>query len=58
MMGTDKSLSAAENVIAIQAMEEEVLDITKRRGFLGIFTTNSSPLTKVSVSTDLDKTIP
>lgn len=48
MMGTEQSLSAADNVEAIQAMEEETLEIARRRGFLGIFTTNTSPLTKVS----------
>ncbi|XP_046687750.1 LOW QUALITY PROTEIN: N-(5-amino-5-carboxypentanoyl)-L-cysteinyl-D-valine synthase-like [Homalodisca vitripennis] len=46
MMGTEQTLSAAENVAAVQAMEEEVLAIGRTRGFHGIFTTNTSPLTK------------
>uniref|UniRef100_A0A1B6HWT7 Carrier domain-containing protein n=1 Tax=Homalodisca liturata TaxID=320908 RepID=A0A1B6HWT7_9HEMI len=46
MMGTEQTLSAAENVAAVQAMEEEVLAIGRTRGFTGIFTTNTSPLTK------------
>ncbi|XP_054273194.1 beta-alanyl-bioamine nonribosomal peptide synthetase ebony [Macrosteles quadrilineatus] len=46
MMGTEQSLSAAENVLAMQTMEEEVLSIATARGFAGIFTTNTSPLTK------------
>lgn len=47
MMGTEKSLSPADNVAVVQAMEKEALVIARHRGFKGIFTTNSSPLTKV-----------
>uniref|UniRef100_A0A1B6MA14 Carrier domain-containing protein n=1 Tax=Graphocephala atropunctata TaxID=36148 RepID=A0A1B6MA14_9HEMI len=46
MMGTERTLSAGENVAAMQAMEEEVLAIARTRGYAGIFTTNTSPLTK------------
>lgn len=47
MMGTDKSLDAATNVQVITYMEQEVLRLGKARGFQGIFTTNTNPLTQV-----------
>lgn len=50
MMGTKSYLTPKENVIVMQAMEEEVLKLARERGFEGIFTTNTSPLTQVSVS--------
>lgn len=46
MMGTKEDLSTKENVIIMQTMEEEVLKIAMDRGFEGIFTTNTSPLTQ------------
>lgn len=48
MMGTDKSLDAATNVEVITYMEQEVLRLGKAKGFEGIFTTNTNPLTQVS----------
>lgn len=47
MMGTDAELNAAENVQVIIYMEEENLRLARRKGFAGIFTTNTSPLTQV-----------
>lgn len=52
MMGTDKTLTAAENVSAIQFMEEEALKLGRSRGFVGLFTTNTSPLTQ-QLGTDI-----
>ncbi|KAL1506202.1 hypothetical protein ABEB36_005604 [Hypothenemus hampei] len=46
MMGTHSTLSAKENVAVFQFMEEENLRLAKSRGFAGIFTTNTSPLTQ------------
>lgn len=48
MMATDKDLSAGENVILMREMEEQCLNVARRKGFAGIFTTNTSPLTQVS----------
>lgn len=47
MMATNADLSPAENVIVINEMENECLALTRRKGFEGIFTTNTSPLTQV-----------
>lgn len=49
MMGTDKSLDAATNVHVITYMEQEVLQLGKVKGFEGIFTTNTNPLTQVKI---------
>lgn len=51
MMGTDKTLDAATNVQVITYMEQEVLQLGKSKGFEGIFTTNTNPLTQVSERT-------
>lgn len=48
MMGTKSSLATKDNVVVMQFMEEEVLRIGRRRGFEGVFTTNTSPLTQVT----------
>lgn len=47
MMGTDLTLEAADNVEVITYMEQEVLKLGKSKGFDGIFTTNTNPLTQV-----------
>lgn len=47
MMGTDKILDAATNVEVITYMEQEILQLSKAKGFHGIFTTNTNPLTQV-----------
>lgn len=47
MMGTDDSLSAADNVVMIQIMEQETIKLAKERGFAGVFTTNTNELTRV-----------
>lgn len=48
MMATHSSLTAKENVAVMQFMETEVLKLAERKGFFGIFTTNTSPITQVS----------
>jgi hypothetical protein len=50
MMGTDKTLDASTNVQVITFMEQEVLQLGKVKGFQGIFTTNTNPLTQVKVN--------
>lgn len=49
MMATDSSLTPRENVAVFQFMESENLKLAKDRGFAGIFTTNTSPLTQVGL---------
>lgn len=46
MMGTKSCLTPKENVAVMSFMEQEVLQLGKRRNFSGIFTTNTSPLTQ------------
>ena len=55
MMTTSQDLSPSENVIMIKEMEHQCLDFAKSRGFYGIFTTNTSPLTQVSLICNLFK---
>ena len=50
MMATHESLSPAENVTLIQFMEQETLKLAKHRGFVGVFTSNTNELTRVSPS--------
>ncbi|XP_012260082.2 mycosubtilin synthase subunit C [Athalia rosae] len=52
MMGTSSNLNAAENVILMRQMEEHVLRVARQKGFAGIFTTNTSPLTQ-QLGTDI-----
>ena len=52
MMGTNNQLTPAENVIIMKIMEDECLRLAKSRGFAGIFTTNTSPLTQ-QLGTDI-----
>lgn len=47
MMGTDSSLNAVQNIQVVTCMENENLKIAKRKGFAGVFTTNTNPLTQV-----------
>jgi hypothetical protein len=46
-MGTEPSLSYQQNIEVMQFMEAEVLKMAQRKGFAGIFTTNTNPLTQV-----------
>ncbi|CAB3257676.1 unnamed protein product [Arctia plantaginis] len=46
MMATAEHLSAQENVAAIQALENATMNVAIERGFKGVFTTNTSPLTQ------------
>jgi hypothetical protein len=49
MMATNPSLSYQQNVEVMHFMEAEVLRLAESKGFAGIFTTNTSPLTQVCV---------
>ncbi|XP_049880564.1 zwittermicin A synthase ZmaJ [Pectinophora gossypiella] len=46
MMATDASLSPRDNVAAIRALEHATMRVARDRRFLGVFTTNTSPLTQ------------
>lgn len=46
MMATSSDLNFAENVLVIGQMEEYSLQFAQRKGYAGIFTTNTSPLTQ------------
>lgn len=48
MMATDSNLSPRDNVAAIKALEHASMRIARERRFLGVFTTNTSPLTQVA----------
>lgn len=48
MLATHSSLTAKENVAVMQFMESEILKLAERKGFTGIFTTNTSPVTQVN----------
>lgn len=46
MMSTHSDLTPAENVILMREMEEYCLRIARQKEYVGIFTTNTSPLTQ------------
>lgn len=46
MMGTSAQLTAQENIAAMHCMETEVLRVALAKGYSGVFTTNTSPLTQ------------
>lgn len=46
MMGTNAQLNAQENITVMQHMETEVLKLARRKGYVCILTTNTSPLTQ------------
>ncbi|EFN81121.1 hypothetical protein EAI_00160, partial [Harpegnathos saltator] len=46
MMSTSSELNAAQNVLIMRQMEEHCLELIKREKYVGIFTTNTSPLTQ------------
>lgn len=46
LMATTTKLTPQENVAVIQKMEEVQLDLAKRKGFVGILSVNTSPLTQ------------
>lgn len=48
MMATNSDLTSAENVLVMRQMEEYCLQFAKRKGYRGIFTANTSPLTQVN----------
>uniref|UniRef100_A0A146KNY6 Mycosubtilin synthase subunit C n=1 Tax=Lygus hesperus TaxID=30085 RepID=A0A146KNY6_LYGHE len=46
MLGTSQDKTSQENIEITEYMEEKVLELAKEQGYIGIFTTNSSPLTQ------------
>ncbi|XP_045506438.1 tyrocidine synthase 3 [Colias croceus] len=46
MMATSSTLTAGDNVSAIKELEIATMGVAKERGFRGVFTTNTSPLTQ------------
>lgn len=48
MMSTCSDLNFAENVLVMGQMEEYCLQLAQQKGYVGIFTTNTSPLTQVN----------
>lgn len=48
MMATCSDLNFAENVLVMRQMEEYCLQLAQQKGYAGIFTTNTSPLTQVN----------
>ena len=53
MMGTDASLNAAQNIQVVAGMESEIIRVAKRKNFVGVFTTNTNPLTQVKYTIDV-----
>lgn len=47
MLGTEQKLTPQENIEITEVMEREIEIIAKNKGFEGIFSTNTSPLTQV-----------
>lgn len=45
MMGTAEGLKAKDNIAIMAFMESEIIKIAKEKGFEGILTTNTNPLT-------------
>lgn len=48
MTATSIDLNPAENVLVMRQMEEYCLQLAKQKEYIGIFTTNTSPLTQVN----------
>ncbi|XP_014252851.1 uncharacterized protein LOC106668519 isoform X2 [Cimex lectularius] len=46
MLGTDQRLTPQENVEITEILESYIVQMGKERGFVGVFTTNTSPLTQ------------
>ncbi|KAK9501269.1 hypothetical protein O3M35_012011 [Rhynocoris fuscipes] len=46
MLGTDKTLTAQENIEVTQLLEVKLIEYAKKRGYIGILSTNTSPLTQ------------
>lgn len=45
MLGTAENLKAKDNIAIIAFMETEIIRMAKEKGFEGILTTNTNPLT-------------
>lgn len=48
MLGTDQQLSAQENIEVTSFLEEKIIQHGKEREYVGIFSTNTNPLTQVT----------
>lgn len=46
LMGTAENLNATQNIGVMTFMESEVIKLAKVKGYKGVFTTNTNPLTK------------
>lgn len=46
MMGTSQNLNARENISVVAFMENESIKLAKKKGFKGIVTVNTNPLTQ------------
>lgn len=46
MLGTALNLSASENIGVVSFMESESIKLAKEKGFKGMFSTNTNPLTQ------------
>lgn len=46
MMGTAENMSARHNIAVMAFMENENIKLATAKGFKGIFTTNTNPLTQ------------
>lgn len=57
MMSTSADLDAKDNIAVMHYMENEVLKLATRKGFAGILTTNTSPLTQVKTDEFLSKSV-
>lgn len=47
MAGVEKTLTASEKVAVMYFTVDEIIKLCKREGFVGMFATNTSPLTQV-----------
>lgn len=49
MTSTSSDMNPAQNVIIMKEIEEYCLHLARRKEYAGIFTTNTSPLTQVTI---------
>lgn len=48
MMGTPDDVDEAENVAVIETMEDYIIKMAHEKKFMGVMTTNTNALTRVS----------
>lgn len=46
MYGTDVNISPKDKITVMGFMEEEIVNLAKQKGYEGIFTVNTNPLTQ------------